>query len=145
MSKPVLKFKKLDPDAVLPKYMTPGAVGFDLFSISEFQLECGGRTMARTGLAVEVPEGYELQIRARSGLSVNFPNYFSIGVGTIDQDYRGELTVPIYNHDPFYHMVIKKGDRIAQAILNAIEKPEILEVEELSETERGEGGFGSTG
>lgn len=140
-----LKFKKLHENAIVPQYKTKGSVGFDFHSLHDFTLSSQGRTMCQTGVAVEVPEGYELTVRARSGLSKNFPNYFSIGIGTIDYDYRGEILIPMYNHDPFNNFVIKAGDRVAQGVVSPIVRPAILLVDKLSDTERGEGGFGSTG
>jgi len=101
--------------------------------------------MIHTGLAVAIPEGYEINVRARSGLSLKYPNYIAIsGGGTIDSDYRGEIIVPVVNHTADVWL-IKRGDRIAQCIVSPIKQCELTLMDELPETERGEGGFGSTG
>jgi dUTP pyrophosphatase len=145
-----LRFKKLHEDAVIPEYKTSGAAGMDLHAIRDFNLMPGEIAVLETGLSVEVPEGYELQVRPRSGFAtrgltiVNSP-------GTIDSDYRGEVKVIATNVHPKNHnflslsVKIKKGDRIAQLVLARVHKLPIEEVDELSDTERGSGGFGSTG
>lgn len=140
-----IKFKKLFDNAIIPDYMTDGAVGFDIHSLIELAIAPGGVGLITTGLEVEVPKGSELTIRQRSGLSKNYPNYISIGIGTIDQDYRGEIMVPVTNNNEFHNFEIKIGDRIAQGIVSPIIKCVIEEVDDLSETKRGKGGFGSTG
>jgi dUTP pyrophosphatase len=142
---PSLKIKRLRPDARLPKRATPGSTGLDLFACIE-----GERTIALsaqpglipTGIAIEVPQGYDVQIRPRSGLSAK-----GIGVtfGTIDSDYRGEILVTMYLFDPHATFEIKHGDRIAQMVITRIADLPLIEVEELSPTERGSGGHGSTG
>ena len=125
--------------------MTDGAAGFDICSDEDAFLISGGNTMLHTGIAVEFPKGYVLSIRQRSGISKTFPNYLAIGVGTIDWDYRGEIMVPIVNNNDFDMMKIYRGDRIVQGILQPVSRMRIKEVESLSETERGKGGFGHTG
>ncbi|OGO02957.1 MAG: hypothetical protein A2Y59_01440 [Chloroflexi bacterium RBG_13_52_14] len=142
---PSLKIKKLRPDAKLPKRATPGSTGLDLFACIE-----GEETIALsskpslipTGIAIEVPGGYDVQIRPRSGLSAK-----GVGVtfGTIDSDYRGEILVTMYIFDPNFTFEIKHGDRIAQMVITRIADLPLIEVEELSPTERGAGGHGSTG
>jgi dUTP pyrophosphatase len=99
----------------------------------------------QTGLAVAVEDGYEVQVRARSGLSAKEGVTVINGVGTIDSDYRGQIGVALVNLNHNCHVTIHKGDRIAQLVVNKIEQPEIIVVDELGETIRGEGGFGSTG
>ena len=141
-----LLVKKVHHDAIIPEYQTHGSVAFDLHSVDDYHLYPGKREMVHTGIAVEIPEFHEMQIRQRSGLSIKFPNYIAIGVGTIDQDYRGEIMVPIVNNNNLgLFFEIKKGDRIAQAIVSPITKVHIMETNALSGTERGKGGFGSTG
>ncbi len=141
-----INFKKLHPDAKIPFYATPGSVAFDIQSIEDINIMPGGLEMVHTGLAIELPINTELQVRQRSGLSLTFPNYIAIGVGTIDSDYRGEIIVPVKNNNNLgKYFRIKKGDRIAQAIAASVLKPELVLVEELSKTERGTGGFGHTG
>jgi dUTP pyrophosphatase len=139
-----LKFKKLHPDAILPQYQTPGAAGMDLCSVEDAELKMGEVRLVATGLAVEIPEGFELQIRARSGLAAKAGVFLVNGVGTIDCDYRGEMKV-ILSTCQSAPVPIKKGDRIAQAVLCRVVKADCLEVESLSSTERASGGFGSTG
>ena len=143
--KPALKIKRLKPGAVLPRRATPGATGFDLFACID-----GGGTVALsrspklvgTGMAIEVPPGYDVQIRPRSGLSSK-----GVGVtfGTVDSDYRGEVMVTMYLFSPEASFEVKNGDRIAQMVISRIAELPAVEVEELSPTERGSGGHGSTG
>ena len=139
-----LKIKKLHPDAIIPQYTTKGAVAFDLHALEDTDIwEFRPPTFVRTGLAVEIPEGFEMQVRQRSGLSIKWPNYIVICVGTIDQDYRGEIMVPIRTDKKAWN--IKRGDRIAQAVISPVTIANIIEVDELSDTDRGSGGFGHTG
>lgn len=140
-----IKFKKLSDDAIIPEYMTEGAVGFDIYSTISFILACEGVGTVTTGLAVQIPTNTELTIRQRSGLSKVYPNYIAIGIGTIDQDYRGEIMIPVVNNNPMDSFVINVGDRIAQGIVSPIVRCIVEEVDELTDTIRGEGGFGSTG
>ena len=147
--KPVLKFRRIDAsmkNIPLPGYQTEGAAGMDIRAgiIESIVIESGGFAAVPTNLQVEIPHGYEIQVRARSGLA--FKN--GIGVlnspGTIDEDYRGEIKVILFNFGK-EDFIINPGDRIAQLILGRVHKADILESESLSETERGAGGFGSTG
>lgn len=139
-----IKFKKLCNDAIIPEYKTAGSAGMDICTIDEFILMPGERKIFQTGLAVAVEDGYEVQVRARSGLSSKQGVTVINGVGTIDSDYRGQIGVPLVNlSNVVVH--IHPGDRIAQLVVNKIEQPEIIVVDELGETIRGEGGFGSTG
>ena len=140
-----LKIKKLKQDAIIPQYSTKGSVAFDISSLEKYALAPDRLIMVHTGLAVAIPEGYEMNVRARSGLSLKYPNYVAIaGGGTVDSDYRGEIIVPVYNHTD-ETWVIEKGDRIAQCIVSPIVRCLFDEVIELDETERNTGGFGSTG
>lgn len=136
--------KKLDKEAIIPKYATTGAVAFDLCALEDTLVVSGTVYFIRTGLAFAVPEGYELSIRPRSGLSIKYPSYIANSPGTIDFDYRGEVMILVILHNEGVWQ-IKKGDRIAQAVLAPIEKCYFETVDELSETERGAGGFGHTG
>ena len=142
-----LYIKKLHKDAKIPKYVYKGDVGFDLSSIEDCLIHCGGYKMVRTGLAIKLEYGYEMTVRQRSGLSIIYPNYIAIGVGTIDTSYRGEIKIPVINNRADgKSFVIKKGDRIAQGVVSPIVMPEIIEIEEFTdETYRGSNGFGSTG
>lgn len=144
-----VKIKKLHKDAIIPKYQTEGSAAFDICSNMDAKIyyhDYIPKTMIRTGISIEVPKGYVLSIRQRSGLSKIYPNYLAIGVGTVDSDYRGEIFIPVVNRNRFsYTWIIKRGDRIVQGIIHPIVQVEFEEVNELSETERGEDGFGSTG
>ena len=156
-----LKFKKLHKDAVIPKYQTKGSAGFDFHALlvkdygensnstdsaDEMYtwIEPNSQKIIDTGLSVAVPPGYELQVRPRSGLSFKSQITVTNAPGTIDSDYRGQIKIILFNlgDKPFY---IDNGDRIAQGVVNKIEQFKIQEVEDLDETERGTGGFGSTG
>lgn len=139
-----IRFKKLNADAKLPEYKTKGAAGFDFYSVEDAQLVEGQVSLVATGLSVEIPEGYELQVRCRSGLAAKSGAFLVNGVGTIDSDYRGEIKV-IMSTCLSSAVSIKKGDRIAQGILAPAPQATIVEVSDLTETSRGEGGFGSTG
>ena len=139
-----LKIKKLNPEAIIPAYQTKEAAGFDLHSIENVVLKPGERKLIGTGLAFEIEYGYEVQIRPRSGLAFKHGITVLNSPGTIDSDYRGEIKILLINHSN-EKFEIKKGDRIAQAVVAPVIQAEIVEVEELSSTERGEGGFGSTG
>ncbi len=140
-----LKFKKIKPEAILPKYQTPGASGFDLHSIENIPIPAGRTIMVGTGLAVQVPYGYELQIRPRSGLSRDTGLMIKNSPGTIDSDYRGEIKILVYNTGERWGHYINYGDRIAQGVLVPVVHAEIEEVEELDETSRQDQGFGSSG
>ena len=138
--------KKLYPTVQLPSYKTNGASGMDLMACIEkpIILEPGKSSLVPTGLSVAFPEKYEIQIRPRSGLAAK--NSISVlnTPGTIDSDYRGELKIILFNHGN-KNFMINNNDRIAQMVLTPIIKMELEEKNELPETIRGEGGFGSTG
>lgn len=139
-----LKFKKLHDEAIIPKYQTEGSAGFDFHAVDYIDIHPKQCYAVRTGLSVEIPNGFEMQIRQRSGLSMQFPNYIMNVPGTIDSDYRGEIKILIYNHSVSTFDIVP-GMRIAQGIIAPVVQFPIIEVNELSETERGTGGFGSTG
>ena len=130
----------------LPSYATPGSAGMDLrASLNEtIVLQPMERQLVPTGLFVELPVGYEAQVRPRSGLAINHGITCLNSPGTIDSDYRGELKVILINLGNEPH-AIKNGDRIAQMIISRVEQVELLQVNSLTITERGEGGFGHTG
>lgn len=130
----------------LPEYQTSGAAGMDIraFVPSDIKIKPGEVKLVPTGLYLEIPKGYEIQVRARSGLALKNSIGVANGIGTIDSDYRGELCVILVNFGQ-NEFVIKNGDRIAQMVLNKYEPIEFVVDEELSSTERGEGGFGSSG
>jgi dUTP pyrophosphatase len=132
----------------LPAYETPGAAGMDLRAAlpadAPMTLRPGARDRAPTGLCIAVPEGYEAQIRPRSGLAAKFGVTCLNTPGTIDSDYRGEVQVILINLGP-EDFVIRRGDRIAQMVIAPVASAAWLEVDNLDETLRGAGGFGSTG
>ena len=138
--------KRLSPSVQLPSYKTNGASGMDLMAFIEkpIELEPGKSCLVPTGLSVAFPEEYEIQIRPRSGLAAKNNITVLNTPGTIDSDYRGELKIILFNHGN-ENFLINNGDRIAQMILTPIIKMELQETDELPDTVRGEGGFGSTG
>lgn len=143
--KPVIKFRKKHADIEAPGYAYPSDSGADLKADSAHIIEPGQRAVVSTGLEIELPEGYELQIRPRSGLAAKNGITVLNTPGTIDTAFRGEIKVILQNHGPVPHHVYV-GDKIAQAVIARVEQAEYVEVEgALSETERGEGGLGSTG
>ena len=155
-----LGFKKVHPDAKLPEYAHVGDAGMDVYAVEDTILNLGIPKVVKVGLVADIPDGYELQVRPRSGLSVKGVTVWN-APGTIDSNYRGEIGVilmylnnevgSVYNMDgtcsytPKTKFNISKGDRIAQLVLAPVTKAEIYEVREVSQTDRGEGGFGSTG
>ena len=128
----------------LPAYATPGAAGMDVVAAEDLDLAPGARHAVATGYKVAIPEGYEIQVRPRSGLAYKYGVTVPNTPGTIDSDYRGELKILMINHgsDPF---PVRRGERIAQLVPAAVTKADFDEVEELEPTTRGAGGFGSTG
>jgi len=140
----ILKVKRLNNEAKIPAYQSEEAAGFDLHSIEDVVINPGERKLIGTGLAFEIEKGYEVQIRPRSGLAFKHGITVLNSPGTIDSDYRGEIKVLLINlgNEKFE---IKKGDRIAQAVIAPVIQAEIIEVDSLSDTKRGAGGFGSTG
>jgi len=140
----VLKIKKLNEEAIIPAYQSEEAAGFDLHSIEDYVLKVGERKLINTGLAFETEPGYEVQIRPRSGLAFKYGITVLNSPGTIDSDYRGEIKVLLINLGS-EDFEIKKGERIAQAVVAPAIQAEIVEVDELNDTKRGKGGFGSTG
>jgi dUTP pyrophosphatase len=138
--------KKLDPAVKLPIYKTNGASGMDLMAFIKETIIIKTKTsfLVPTGLSVAFSEDYEIQVRPRSGLAAKNNITVLNSPGTIDSDYRGEIKVIIYNHGN-HDFTINNGDRIAQMILAPVVKMELEETNELPETLRGEGGFGSTG
>jgi dUTP pyrophosphatase len=140
-----VKIKKLHPDAVIPKYATPGSAGFDLVAIEDVTIWPNTSELVKTGLSVEIPDGFEMQVIPRSGLSLKTSLRIANSPGCIDSDYRGEVCVIAWNSLVGSSIFIKKGDRIAQGKIAPIVQAEFEEVEELSDTKRGSGGFGSTG
>ncbi len=165
-----LSIKKLHPDAVIPKYAKKGDSGFDLVAVEDTVIEPGETKLIKTGLAFEIPEGFEIQVRPRSGITLK--TKLRVQLGTIDSNYRGEVGIIADNNTPKifvstprlmkgmfvgdddYNITkevrqtpikVKKGDRIAQAILAPVAYTDLVEVDELKATERGSDGYGSTG
>jgi len=130
----------------LPKYATKGSAGMDLYAAIEgvTYISPGERKLIHTGIAIELPEGYEAQIRPRSGMALKRGISIVNSPGTIDSDFIGEIGVILINHGHYDHLVYK-GDKIAQMVINKVERAEWCEVEELTKTKRGDGGFGHTG
>ena len=156
-------FKKVHPDAVIPKYAHEGDAGMDVYAINDELISLNEPTIVKTGLVAEIPDGYEIQVRPRSGLATKGVTVFNTP-GTIDSNYRGEIGVILYavkgnvtmscgfideigryKNEEKKMFSINKGDRIAQLVVAPVTKCEPVEVVEVSETDRGTGGFGSTG
>lgn len=135
---------KLSPGAQTPTYGTHGAAGFDLYSNEEITVNPSQWAMVHTGVFIQLPEGHEMQIRSRSGMAARQGLIVHQGVGTIDEDYRGEIIVMLRNVG-MDARTVRIGDRIAQGVIAKVERLEFQVVKNLDETERGEGGFGSTG
>lgn len=144
----IVKVKRLPHglDLPLPAYMSPHAAGMDLYAAvaAELVIPPGEWKLVPTGLSLALPEGYEAQVRPRSGLALKQGVSVLNTPGTVDADYRGEVGVILMNHSRT-DLTVKRGDRIAQMIINKIERIEFEEVKELPESDRGAGGFGSTG
>lgn len=142
----VLKFKRLvgGEGIELPAYQTAGAAGMDIRSAESMIVAPGDTVIVATGFCMEIPAGLEAQLRPRSGLAAKHGITLLNSPGTIDHDYRGEVKIILTNlgKEPF---TITRGDRIAQMVIARVEHPLVLEVAELGETERGQGGFGHTG
>lgn len=141
-----MKIKITSKNGILPAYETIGSAGMDLSACltDPVTIFPGGRVLVPTGLRIQLPLGFEAQIRARSGLAVKYGIGLVNGIGTIDSDYRGEIKIPLINwgESPY---VINNGDRIAQMVIARYEIVEWDPVDSLEETERGTGGFGHTG
>lgn len=137
----IVKFKKLHPDATVPTYGTEHAAAFDLYALEA--TAAANRAVIKTGLAFEIPKGYAMFIKPRSGLAFN--QGIEAFQGTIDSDYRGEVKVLLTTSDTEQDITVAKGDRIAQAIVIPVPMITFQETSELSDTSRGAQGFGHTG
>ncbi len=145
-TKPVrLPVKRLDPTIELPSYAYAGDAGLDLRSSEDVTLEPFERRLISTGLAIAIPEGYAGFVQPRSGMALKHGLSMANTPGLIDSHYRGELKVIAINLDPREPISIKRGDRIAQLVIQQVPVISLVEVEELDETDRGTGGFGSSG
>lgn len=139
-----LAFRRIHPDAVLPAYAHPSDAGMDVRSVDDVEIAPGARALVHTGLVMNLPPGYEAQVRPRSGLALKYGVTVLNAPGTIDAGYRGEVGVVLANfgNAPFE---VRKGDRIAQIVVAPVTRAEVAESAEVDETDRGGGGFGSTG
>jgi dUTP pyrophosphatase len=138
-----MEIKILDNGVTIPEYATNGSAGFDIASTHNILIPAGGTALIRTGLYLEIPHGYELQIRPRSGLALKHSISVLNSPGTIDSDYRSEIGVILINHGKESYKV-NIGDRIAQGVINKVYRAKFIKMEKLSTTDR-EGGYGSTG
>jgi len=145
-TKLTLKIKKLENFVSMPEYKTSGASAMDLVAAiaEDMVIPAGEIRMVPTGIAIELPHNTEAQVRSRSGLAIKKGIAVVNGIGTIDEDYRGEICVGLINHSKV-DFTIQRGDRIAQMAIMEVLKPEIVLTEDLSDTLRASGGFGSTG
>ena len=148
MEKFLLKIKRTDPGNAnpLPGYMTAHAAGMDLYAnpAEDLVLLPGARALVPTGIAIELPDGFEAQIRPRSGLAIKHGIALVNSPGTIDPDYRGEIGVIVINHGE-HPFTIRQGERIAQMVIAPFARAEVQEVSQLNDTDRDDGGFGHTG
>lgn len=139
-----LKVKKLTENATIPHYAHPGDAGLDLFSTEQTTIEPGATCLVKTGISLELPAGTEGQVRPRSGLALKHSVTVLNSPGTIDEGYRGEVGVILINHGKT-KFVIEPRMKIAQLLIKPVINATVIEVNDLSDTHRGEGGFGSTG
>ena len=140
----VLRFRRIHPDAVLPVYAHPSDAGMDVRSVDDLVIAPGRRALVHTGLVMALPPMYEAQVRPRSGLALKNGITVLNTPGTIDSGYRGEVGVILANFGE-EDFVVRKGDKIAQIVIAPVTQPVIEETETVDETDRGAGGFGSTG
>ncbi|MBE1496964.1 dUTP pyrophosphatase [Amycolatopsis lexingtonensis] len=145
MSSVQVLLSRLDPDVPLPAYARPGDAGADLVTTSDIVLAPGERGVVGTGVAIALPPGYAGFVHPRSGLAARVGLSVVNTPGTIDAGYRGEIKVCLINHDSVHPVKLARGDRIAQLVVQRVEHAEFVEVAELDTTERGAGGYGSTG
>jgi dUTP pyrophosphatase len=137
-------FRLVHPDAALPSYAHGGDAGMDVRSVEDVEIPSGGRALVHTGLVANLPEGWEIQVRPRSGLALKHGITVLNTPGTVDSGYRGEIGVILANFSqvPFS---VRKGDKVAQFVVAPVSKAEVFATAEVDGTDRGEGGFGSTG
>lgn len=140
-----VKIKRLDQELPLPRYANPGDAGLDLYSAVDVVIEPMRRVMIPTGVAIALPEGYAGFVQPRSGLAAKKGLSIVNTPGLVDSGYRGELKVIAINTDADEPITIARGERVAQLVVQRVPAVELVEVDELDSTKRGEGGFGSTG
>jgi len=141
----LLDVKRLDPDLPLPRYAKASDAGLDLHAAARVVIAPGARAVVGTGIAVAIPPGFAGFVLPRSGLALRRGVTVLNAPGLVDAGYRGELQVLLINHDATESVTLERGERIAQLVVQAVEHVELVEVEDLSASERGAGGFGSTG
>ena len=140
-----ISIKRVDPELPLPSYAHPGDAGADLHSAVDLTLQPGERALVPTGIAMALPEGYVALMHPRSGLAARHGISIVNAPGTIDAGYRGEVQVCLVNTDPHEPFTVSRGDRIAQLVIQRFESASFVEAEDLPESARGVGGYGSTG
>jgi len=145
MSSVQVLITRLDPELPLPKYAKGGDAGADIVSRIDITLAPGERALVPTGIAIALPDGYVALVHPRSGLAIKYGVTMVNAPGTVDAGYRGELQVILINHDRTEPVSFKRGDRIAQLVIQKVERANFVEVENLPGSGRGDGGFGSTG
>ena len=145
MDAPELPVLRLDPGLPLPAYAHPGDAGADLRAAADVVLPPGGRATVGTGIAIAVPDCYAAFVHPRSGLAARYGITLVNAPGTVDAGYRGEVRVVLLNTDPSEPFTVRRGDRIAQLVVQPVTRVSFLDAAELPPTPRGEGGFGSTG
>ena len=136
---------RVDGSVPLPSYAHPGDAGADLTTTVDVRLEPGERAMVPTGISVALPEGYVALVHPRSGLAARFGVSIVNSPGTVDAGYRGEVKVMLINLDPVEPVELRRGDRVAQLVIQQVERASFVEVDRLPESARGDGGYGSTG
>ena len=145
MSSVQVLITRLDPELPLPRYAKAGDAGADIVSRIDFTLAPGERALVPTGIAIALPDGYVALVHPRSGLAIKHGVTMVNAPGTVDAGYRGELQIILINHDRNESVSFKRGDRIAQLVIQKVERAEFVEVQDLPGSGRGTGGFGSTG
>ena len=145
MSSVQVLITRLDPDLPLPRYAKGGDAGADIVSRIDITLAPGERALVPTGIAIALPDGYVALVHPRSGLAIKHGVTMVNAPGTVDAGYRGELQIILINHDKSESVSFQRGDRIAQLVIQKVERAEFVEVQELPGSGRGTGGFGSTG
>jgi dUTP pyrophosphatase len=145
VTRPVLQIRRLDADLPLPAYQNAGDAGLDLYSATDVTIEPGERTVIGTGIAVAIPEGFVGLVSPRSGLAVNHGLSMVNTPGVVDSGYRGEVKLVLINHDRAQPIEIARGERVAQLVIVPVAAVTVSECDELPPSERGTGGFGSTG
>ena len=145
MSSVQVLIARLDPELPLPRYAKGGDAGADIVSRIDITLAPGERALVPTGIAIALPDGYVALVHPRSGLAIKHGVTMVNAPGTVDAGYRGELQIILINHDKSESVSFKRGDRIAQLVIQKVERAEFVEVHDLPGSGRGTGGFGSTG